>query len=312
MATRLTDLTASAGTAIHDSSEIWIDEYNSETATITSASPGVVTITAHGLVANNIVVFTTTGALPNNITAGTNYYVLATGLTSDDFQVSATAGGVAIDTTSGTQSGTHTGTYYVSRKLSGLDLKALLGNASYNQTFTPSTVTVANTITHNLNTTDLVIELWDVDTNEQVFGDLGNRTANTVDVTFDVNPTGNVRIVIVSSGGVIASDPRPYGVMWGLITQVGVDAPTFLVQENTIGVAPVFAYVSTGRYTCTMTGQFTLDKTVGITSLASGSVNKNVQIVRANNNSMDILVWVDTSLTDGNLSSQYFEIRVGQ
>lgn len=76
--------------------------------TITNASPGVVTWTAHGLAVGSPVVFTTTGALPTGLTAGTTYYV-RTVLTADTFTVSATQGGAAINT-SGAGSGTHTAT----------------------------------------------------------------------------------------------------------------------------------------------------------------------------------------------------------
>lgn len=76
----------------------------SQTVTITIASPGVVSLTAHGLLANDPVVFATTGALPTGLTAATIYYV-KTVLTSGTFTVSATAGGTVINT-SGSQSGT--------------------------------------------------------------------------------------------------------------------------------------------------------------------------------------------------------------
>lgn len=79
----------------------------SQAATITIASPGVVTATAHGLISGSAVVFSSTGALPTGITGGTIYYVIATGLTANAFQFSTTVGGVAVNT-SGTQSGTHT------------------------------------------------------------------------------------------------------------------------------------------------------------------------------------------------------------
>jgi hypothetical protein len=77
------------------------------TATMTIASPGVVTKTAHGLAVNDTIRFSTTGALPTGLTAGTDYYVISAGLTADAFQVSATLGGSAINT-SGSQSGVHT------------------------------------------------------------------------------------------------------------------------------------------------------------------------------------------------------------
>lgn len=79
------------------------------TVTISNATPAVVTWTTHGLPANAPVVFTTTGALPTGITAGTTYYVMSTGLVANAFQISATPGGVAINTSSA-GSGVHTGT----------------------------------------------------------------------------------------------------------------------------------------------------------------------------------------------------------
>lgn len=80
----------------------------SATVTISNASPGVVTWTGHGLVADTAVVFTTTGALPTGLTAGTTYYV-KTVLDVDTFTVAATKGGTVIDTSSA-GSGTHTAT----------------------------------------------------------------------------------------------------------------------------------------------------------------------------------------------------------
>jgi hypothetical protein len=77
------------------------------TATITIASPGVVTLTAHGLIAGDTVQFTTTGALPTGLATATNYFVIAAGLTANTFELALTAGGAAINTT-GSQSGVHT------------------------------------------------------------------------------------------------------------------------------------------------------------------------------------------------------------
>ena len=76
------------------------------TVTMTSASPCVVTYTAHGMALNSSFRFTTTGALYTGVAAETTYYVIAAGLTADAFQFSASLGGAAINT-SGTQSGVH-------------------------------------------------------------------------------------------------------------------------------------------------------------------------------------------------------------
>lgn len=74
--------------------------------TVTLASPGVFTLTAHGLIIGDLVYLTTTGALPTGLAANTIYYVASTP-TADTFTLSATSGGSAINT-SGSQSGTHT------------------------------------------------------------------------------------------------------------------------------------------------------------------------------------------------------------
>lgn len=83
---------------------------NSATVTITIASPGVVSHTAHGLVANDPVSFTTTGALPTGLVAGT-VYVVKTVVNANSYTLAATPGGSAI-VTSGSQSGTHSANAY--------------------------------------------------------------------------------------------------------------------------------------------------------------------------------------------------------
>jgi hypothetical protein len=77
------------------------------TCTITIATPGVITLNTHGLTLNDSVEFTTTGTLPTGIVASTKYFVISAWLTANAFQISATLGGTAIDTSVG-QSGTHT------------------------------------------------------------------------------------------------------------------------------------------------------------------------------------------------------------
>ncbi len=81
----------------------------SDAVTITIASPGVVTWNNHPFVNGDSLAFATTGALPTGLVAGTRYYVV--NKTTNTFQVSATRGGAAINT-SGSQSGVHTLTKY--------------------------------------------------------------------------------------------------------------------------------------------------------------------------------------------------------
>jgi hypothetical protein len=78
-----------------------------------------VTWNSHGMEDQSTVTFTTTGALPTGLSASTVYYIL--NKTANTFQVSATPGGSAINT-SGSQSGTHT--VYSSRvRAAGISLQ---------------------------------------------------------------------------------------------------------------------------------------------------------------------------------------------
>lgn len=91
-------------TTASETQGVYVSIVTSSTVTITIASPGVVSWTAHGLSNGDTVVLETTGALPTGLTAGASYYVV--NKTTDTFQLAATAGGLAINTT-GSQSGTH-------------------------------------------------------------------------------------------------------------------------------------------------------------------------------------------------------------
>lgn len=59
------------------------------------------------------------------------------------------------------------------------------------------TVDVAFPVTHNLNDTDILIQLWDIATGEAITAKYNNRTVNSVDITFvGSKPTGDVRIIV--------------------------------------------------------------------------------------------------------------------
>lgn len=80
------------------------------TFTITSANPGVVSLSAHGLSTGSCIELTTTGTLPTNLSVNTNYYVIY--VDANSFRLATSVAnaieGTAIDTSGGSQSGTHT------------------------------------------------------------------------------------------------------------------------------------------------------------------------------------------------------------
>ena len=83
--------------------------YATSTVTITIASPGVVSWTAHGLNTGDRLQLTTTGALPTGLSASTTYWVVK--VDANSFSLATTLANAAAGTkinTSGSQSGTHT------------------------------------------------------------------------------------------------------------------------------------------------------------------------------------------------------------
>lgn len=92
------------------------------TATMTIASPCVVTWGSAAQADGAPVVFSTTGALPTGLTVGTTYFVKNRSGTT--FNLTATYGGTTLINTSGTQSGTHTcrtSSTVPSQRLTGTD-----------------------------------------------------------------------------------------------------------------------------------------------------------------------------------------------
>ena len=73
-------------------------------ATISVASPGIVSATSHGYSINDQIKFTA-GTLPTGLSLNTTYFVSATSFTANSFAVSATSGGAAINTTGSPGSG---------------------------------------------------------------------------------------------------------------------------------------------------------------------------------------------------------------
>lgn len=120
------------------------------TFTVTIASPALFTLTSHGLNVGDTVTITTNGSLPTGLSTNTIYYVISSGLSFDEFRLSTTDGGAAINT-SGSQSGDHTlhmAQVYIgaagSTTYSGT-LSTVTGNRTcFNVVFTDGTTTITD------------------------------------------------------------------------------------------------------------------------------------------------------------------------
>lgn len=133
---------------------------NPATATITIATPAVITKTGHTLKGIAPVFFTTTGALPTGLVANTTYWTIPSSLTTNTFQVATSpanaAAGTAVNT-SGTQSGTHTCTEQnqlatAVNTVCAINLTAGDWDVSGNVVCNPAGSTVTNQINVAINT----------------------------------------------------------------------------------------------------------------------------------------------------------------
>jgi hypothetical protein len=140
------------------------------TVTISIASPAVVTWPTtppfHNTAINQDdcpLVFTTTGALPTGITAGTNYFVIASSISGNNFSIATSVpnalAGTAINTT-GTQSGVQTATASApmvtatAKSIGGLTIPAGDWDVSALCMQSPNSATTSSQFLCNLSLTD--------------------------------------------------------------------------------------------------------------------------------------------------------------
>ena len=90
------------------------------------------------------------------------------------------------------------GTYSTFRITAG-QLRSLL-TKQYTEDFTPEAVGEANIITHNLNTRSVIVQMYDIyNEYEQIIAEVIANTVNTVQIKFNENPLGDVKIVIIGA-----------------------------------------------------------------------------------------------------------------
>jgi len=76
------------------------------------------------------------------------------------------------------------------------------GGAAYAVTLTPTTVGDPNVVVHSLGTTDVDVTVVDLDTNDIILPTrIVINDANQISVYFSANPTDDIRVVVLGSGG---------------------------------------------------------------------------------------------------------------
>jgi len=128
-----------------------------------------------------------------------------------------------------------------------------------------------------------------------------NITSNkTVTLQFPDKPSGTYTIATTSDA--------TYKVYSALLTQTGVNAPTAIVLENTLGGNVTFTYVSPGTYYINSSSLFTIDKT----SVIAGNLGLYVTGYRVTNTTTTINLFTSASTVyqDEGLAKTFLEIRV--
>ena len=88
----------------------------------------------------------------------------------------------------------------------GISVAYSNGTATVTNTLTNSdntyavTITDTATITHGLGTKDVIIQLYDVTTNETVYADVDRASTTTATITFATTPTNSVRVLVQKIG----------------------------------------------------------------------------------------------------------------
>jgi hypothetical protein len=62
------------------------------------------------------------------------------------------------------------------------------------------TITDTATITHGLNSSDVIVQLYDVTTGETVYADVDRISTTQVTITFATTPTNSVRVLVQKIG----------------------------------------------------------------------------------------------------------------
>jgi len=73
-------------------------------------------------------------------------------------------------------------------------------NLANGKTTYAETITDTDTITHGLTTKDVIVQLYDVTTNETVYADVERGSTSEVTITFASTPTNSIRVLVQKIG----------------------------------------------------------------------------------------------------------------
>lgn len=126
----------------------------------------------------------------------------------------------------------------------------------------------------------------------------------------DLSGSGDATVLTDSTGALKRGSVQPK-IYKAIINQTGTSAPTVTIVANTLGGTPVFSYSSVGGYAVTLSGAFTVGKTVVIINNGQ-SANTLVGAYAINANAIGITTSASTTATasDGLLFNASISIEV--
>ena len=272
---------------LNESSEVYrvlqfsayTDPAANTTVTVTVANPAVFsTVSAHGLLANYIIRFVSTGTLPTGISATVSYYVIESGLTTNQFRVSTSKNGNPIAVT---VAGSGTLSYYAY----GLARTTLRENYNYvditiwqaNEYASKSTTATNSYATGSYITLASVVGIQTgmrANFSGTSFGSISNSTqyyttfvSNTAAQTIaNVSRTSNTVTVNTGTGALITAS--------AFATKTGTGPYLVTLCLPTLSTTPVVGlyYSVYGNTTSAYNGNF-LSTAVTVTGVASLSIS---------------------------------------
>ena len=147
---------------------------------------------------------------------------------------------------------------------------------------------------------------------------IANLTAGSIGLT-DVIPFQDAAAAASAKKATVQSVSnliKPYKSWVGILAQSGNNAPTATVLQNDLGGTITFAYSTIGVYTGTLTGAFTANKSVFMTStqiVYSGTIVRQAAFLFTSVDAFAITTSSNFTNADGVLQSAPFitvEIRV--
>jgi len=257
--------------------------YNDNTFTIGQNSGSTLSATI-----NSVTGLTSSGTIQSNVVSATTYlnlpsdiYVTGYSYFNNTFTIERSAGQPNLFATINSVTGLTSIGIIESNIISattisggtffgdGSNLSGLITGYSYSQV-NNYVANIPTTITHNFNTTDVVVQIIDTNTNELIFGSVTNYQSNSVDVTLN-NSLNGIKVIIVGASSVTLTPSGLTTVLFGHDSVSPADSTTYYIGGQ-FNLGPITSPNDGRRLISQITGLITQ---VSISRIIGGTLGTN-------------------------------------